>query len=321
MDDTPQSSADALTGDAAVVLVAACVFLSYYVFARRWVTRVTLARLQAHQPLSLPDAETADGLAPPSPTPLPPPPPQPPEASSSAPDPATAIAKSRSWLLSAAVAAFLTLTGLYYAAVVLTVAPSGSSAVHAWLVSEDDRSRAVTLVFCTFLVLDLSVGALDYRAQIDPLSGWVHHLAYLGILTWFLRVHCANSFAVMGICELPTLLLGLGAINPRWRSDLPMGVAFVATRLGWFGALCGVILANEPPLDPRPIFAYLVFALHAHWFRGWIRSYGRRRRALREAAAATGAGGSSAAGSATVIAVAGGAGATPAPQVSAGAVV
>jgi hypothetical protein len=313
--DTPQSSADALTGDAAVVLVSAFTFLSYYWFARRWAARATLARLQAHQPLSLPDAEAADGLAPPSPTPLPPPP----LSSSSAPDPASAIAKSRSWLLSAAVAAFLTLTGLYYAAVLLSVAPSGSAAVYTWLSSEDDRSRAVTLVFCTFLVLDLSVGALDYRAQIDPLSGWVHHCAYLGILAYFMRTHCANSFAVMGICELPTLLLGLGAINPAWRSDLPMGLAFAATRICWFGALCGVTIANEPPLAPRPIFAYLVFALHAHWFRGWIRSYGKRRRALREAAAAGGA----ASSGGTVIAVAGGAGATPAPppQLSAGAVV
>jgi hypothetical protein len=40
---------------------------------------------------------------------------------------------------------------------------------------------AVNRVFRAYLTADMLIGALCYRAQIGFLTGWVHHVVYIGI--------------------------------------------------------------------------------------------------------------------------------------------
>lgn len=208
-----------------------------------------------------------------------------------------ATLKARSWLLSALISGVMSTVGLYYAALTIPIVWNGfaanglSGAQEATynLVSRSDGpyARQWNVVFISFCVMDLLVGSLDYRPMIDPLSGWAHHAVYIAVLTWFIAAGWANVFPCLAIAELPTLLLALGSIRPTaWRVDLPMGIAFALTRLGWFGLLVHVLPVYEGIFAPRPCVGYLLLALHAHWFRGWLRSY----RKLKAAAAATNAG-------------------------------
>jgi hypothetical protein len=51
------------------------------------------------------------------------------------------------------------------------------------LYTDDRLSRFLCAWFLTFLVLDLAVGVLDYPKDIGMLTGWVHHTAYIIIMT------------------------------------------------------------------------------------------------------------------------------------------
>ena len=57
-----------------------------------------------------------------------------------------------------------------------------------------------------------------------------------------------------------------------------------------FGLLLHVVPIFEGATAPRSLVGYGLLGLHAYWFRGWVRSYGRKRRADAAAAAGAGAG-------------------------------
>lgn len=193
-------------------------------------------------------------------------------------------ARSRAWLLSLLVSGALSVLGVGYAAVLLRTAVAARGAVpptFAALVAPDPLGRATTAAFLGFLAADLAVGLLDYPGQIQLLEGWVHHAIYGAALTAFLAQDTDALFVHFAACEVPTFLLALGSVHRPWRTDLPMGVAFVATRIVFFGAVVAVLAAAEGPRSFHPWLGALLLALHVYWFGGWLRSYGRRRVALR----------------------------------------
>jgi hypothetical protein len=178
--------------------------------------------------------------------------------------------RARSWLLSLLVSGGLSAASLVYG-------------------PPDAGGRVVTLCFVTFLVADILIGLVDYRAQLDLLTGWVHHTVYFVTLVWFLSLRMDSAFPSFTPCELPTFLLALGSVHKPWRLDLPMGVLFFLTRILYFGGLVAAIWLAEGPLAVRPWLGAALFALHSFWMRGWLRSYAKLRRARREAAAAAAA--------------------------------
>jgi hypothetical protein len=196
--------------------------------------------------------------------------------------------RARSWLLSLLVSGGLSAASLVYGPPVLAAAFAGEP-VYPLLLVPDAGGRVVTLCFVTFLVADILVGLVDYRAQLDLLTGWVHHTVYFVTLVWFLSLRMDSAFPSFTPCELPTFLLALGSVHKPWRLDLPMGVLFFLTRILYFGGLVAAIWLAEGPLAVRPWLGAALFALHSFWMRGWLRSYAKLRRARREAAAAAAA--------------------------------
>ena len=192
-------------------------------------------------------------------------------------------ARARAWLLSLLVSGCLAVLGLGYGAALLRtfVATRGSvPATYALLVAHDAVGRAATSAFLGFLAADLAIGVLDYPGQIELVAGYAHHVVYGVALVAFLAEDVDAMFVHFALCEVPTFMLALGSVHKPWRIDLPMGIAFAATRLAFFALVVGVIAASEGPARFRPWLGGALLALHVHWFGGWLRSYGKRRTAL-----------------------------------------
>ena len=98
---------------------------------------------------------------------------------------------------------------------------------------------------------------MDYRDQIDPLSGYVHHLLYSILCVHLLHVQMCNAFAHFLILEAPTSILALGSVFPRCRQDHLFGFLFFTTRVALHPALL-IRYALTMPCVPgsTPILAF-----------------------------------------------------------------
>ncbi|KAJ6628276.1 hypothetical protein B0H10DRAFT_2209561 [Mycena sp. CBHHK59/15] len=133
--------------------------------------------------------------------------------------------------------------------------------------------------FQAYLVADLAVGGLCYPSQIGLLTGWVHHVVYIGVTEVAIRSSWAHIFCLCASMELPTLLLGVGTLIPRLRYNTLFAASFLATRIILHLVLLAAYAhpAARPggSLVPAGILAS-VFPLHAMWFAGCVRGFVRR---------------------------------------------
>lgn len=86
--------------------------------------------------------------------------------------------------------------------------------------------------------------------------------------------------------QLPTFLLGISSLNPRYRSNLAFALTFFATRIAMHLVWCvsyalpaGRAHAVGGSWVPAAILA-LVFPMHAMWFRACLQGFVKRYRAL-----------------------------------------
>ncbi|KAK3828530.1 MAG: hypothetical protein J3Q66DRAFT_435053 [Benniella sp.] len=135
--------------------------------------------------------------------------------------------------------------------------------------------------FVGFCVGDLVLGSLHYREHLDPLSGWVHHIAS-SVLAYRMAVGKALSvFAICGgLLEFSTIFLSVGFVFPRLRSDFWFPVSFVLSRI-----FCNFFLWHEvffnysTPSGAAGVYA-MSFLMHVFWLQKYFQ--GQRRRAQRK---------------------------------------
>lgn len=139
--------------------------------------------------------------------------------------------------------------------------------------------RFMLTFFSTYLVLDLVYGVALYRRQIDMLTGWVHHAAYLWLMAYLHWYHIPRGFSLFLIEELPTSLLALGNVARGWRTNILFGASFASTRLLWHGMLLIKFwnARSRTDLTLWPPIA-VTMALHVHWFSGFVAQQLRRAR-------------------------------------------
>jgi len=88
-----------------------------------------------------------------------------------------------------------------------------------------------TTFFMTFLITDLVIGVVFYRSKIELLTGWIHHITYLGTLTWAIHNQYTAVFIMMCSLELPTFILALGSVRSQLRRDYVFASTFLVTRI------------------------------------------------------------------------------------------
>jgi hypothetical protein len=140
-----------------------------------------------------------------------------------------------------------------------------------WNVQSFQVDRTLdTLVLCYFvsyLLLDLCLGSIYYKRQINLLTGWIHHSVYTVITIYFLRYRLGGFFTTASILEMPTLIMAFGCLRSRFRSDYLFAATFFAFRLV-FHAFMIKTLRQHHHIQSLWIVAASVFPLHLFWFYG-----------------------------------------------------
>ncbi|KAF7290746.1 hypothetical protein MIND_01315300 [Mycena indigotica] len=180
--------------------------------------------------------------------------------------------KQAAWILSTVASGTMTASSL----------PFVKDYLEGGLANVDERVRfaaAINRVFQAYLAADLVVGAFFYRSQINLLTGWVHHLVYIGICEFAIGAGWGYIFGLSAVMELPTFVLGLGTLFPHLRSDNLFALTFFATRISFHVVLIFTyfLAANRPQGSLAPaLILTSVFPLHAMWFLGCIKGFIRR---------------------------------------------
>jgi hypothetical protein len=177
--------------------------------------------------------------------------------------------RRRAWLLALAAAGALSCLGAG-AALELLAAPPGAFA--RYVASDPPRSRQALVCFGVFLLLDLLVGFFDYGELVDPSTGWAHHTFFVCAGAWTLSQGACGFFLGMAVVEVPTLVLGLGALSSALASDALFGATFVALRLAYTAWYTARMLREGP--QSLALVMLPVCALHVAWFYTWWRGSG-----------------------------------------------
>ncbi|KAI9248918.1 hypothetical protein BY458DRAFT_590553 [Sporodiniella umbellata] len=136
-----------------------------------------------------------------------------------------------------------------------------------------------TLFFMTYAAMDLIVGVVMYPKRIGFLTGWVHHLVYIALLSYVIRIGLCSVFVLMCLLEGPTFLLSLGSIRANLRNDFLFASAFLSTRI-FFHAFVIYKSWRWVALGAPTLLQIPFFALHCYWFYGFIRQQLRKRSSI-----------------------------------------
>jgi len=147
-------------------------------------------------------------------------------------------------------------------------------------------SRFTARYFRVTLAMDLLLGFVFYRNQLDPLTSWFHHTAYFALLTWAIRSRVTHCFTLFLVEEIPTFFLALGSIDKRLRYDFVFGGTFFTLRIIYHSVHFYAIFWLWSRSDWRDPLHFdvirgnmiLTMFLHLHWFSGWVRQQVRLRK-------------------------------------------
>ncbi|NDC95547.1 hypothetical protein EB118_12395 [bacterium] len=124
--------------------------------------------------------------------------------------------------------------------------------------------------FTAYLITDMYIGTQDYPSTLKSLTGYVHHVIYIGINMLSLYTRLYNVYVLFMIAEIPTFFLAFGSVHPNYRSNVLFGITFGWTRIAYFSYLVYHVLPNYT------LILYLssgILGLHVYWFSKWVKRY------------------------------------------------
>jgi len=182
-------------------------------------------------------------------------------------------ARSRAWILSFISSSTLASIGLYTAFIFFQRWRFGQDPYY--ILSDDVISRSTTFFFVIILFLDLVIGSIDYPGEVNILTGWIHHIFYIGMLSWVLFEHYSICLCVFFPLEVPTVIMSIGSLNKQWRNDFLFGTTFLLTRLLYHGALMWQFYHMERLSFLTPL-TFSVWLVHWYWFYGFYKQQQRK---------------------------------------------
>ncbi|WFD33704.1 hypothetical protein MCUN1_000517 [Malassezia cuniculi] len=200
--------------------------------------------------------------------------------------------RQRSWIITTVSALSMTVLSL---PLVIELVASGfdwSKVDHRM----DTLSTPVCMLFAGYLFADLLMGMLFYRDQVQLSSGWVHHSVYLFCCFFWAHQRWSHGFAVAAVMELPTFVMGMGALFPPLRSHWAFTISFMTTRIVFHIGLIYSLINPAGSFVPDnstqwgPVMsAALAFPMHVVWGYKCVRGLLRHRRRAAAARAAVAA--------------------------------
>ncbi|KAI9502548.1 hypothetical protein GGI25_005067 [Coemansia spiralis] len=173
--------------------------------------------------------------------------------------------KQLAWVLTFATCVVVTLGSIKY---VLPAFSHGFDVTQ--LVLSDPFSLVLLGFFFSYLVWDLVLGILYYRSTIAVLTGYIHHLFYIGLSVFAAKRGVSAIFCLLFYNELPTIFLALGSLRKEWRSDTLFAITFFSTRIALHTMLLMEFFQHSEIRFLWKIM-FLVLPMHLYWFYGAMR--------------------------------------------------
>lgn len=193
--------------------------------------------------------------------------------------PLFAAPKQTSWILTAISSAVMSLASLPFLWDYLS---SRGSVKHVRTLPA--FAVAVNRFFQAYLAADLAIGTMYYRSRISLLEGWVHHAVYILVVELAIRRSWSHIFCLCGSMEIPTFILSITILYPRFRSNVLFAVSFFMTRISLHIVLAISYLSTDNRAHttggsfvPSMLLAGIL-PLHVTWFVGCIKGFIRRHR-------------------------------------------
>ncbi|SPO25987.1 uncharacterized protein UTRI_03352 [Ustilago trichophora] len=141
--------------------------------------------------------------------------------------------KKRCWILTTLASFVMCVASLPYLYDLLL----GGFDLHSLRPRTKTVAEPLAAFFVAYLLSDLTLGSIYYRKLINLSSGWIHHIAYTFLFSFWVHKGWAHIAAAAAIFELPTLIMGVASIYPPLRSNMAFTVTFFATRVFYHLAL------------------------------------------------------------------------------------
>ncbi|WVQ98925.1 hypothetical protein IAU59_006056 [Kwoniella sp. CBS 9459] len=146
-----------------------------------------------------------------------------------------------------------------------------------------ESARAESDYAFLLLTSQLLVGYLRYPAQVGLLTGWIHHIVYIGLMVHLLNSRLSPVFLMGSIMELPTFDLAISNLFPSCRNDLRFLSSFFIFRIAFHAKLLFDCLRPHTRLVVLEgswvpgVSLGLAMVLHVLWFKGGVAGYLKRR--------------------------------------------
>ena len=101
------------------------------------------------------------------------------------------------------------------------------------------------------------------------LEGYIHHVVYIFINYYSVKINIINEYQYFFILEIPTLIKDIGTINKNLRSDLIFGSTMFIFRICYHVYLTIFYVNSVIGL----FFSLCTLCTHIYWFNGWVNKY------------------------------------------------
>lgn len=119
-----------------------------------------------------------------------------------------------------------------------------------------------------YFAADLFLGHVFDRANINILSGYIHHTVFIGLAYYVKETDQSNIIYLLLPFEIPTALLDIKRLYKDEMLDLLFGVSFLTFRIAYHIYVIFLLSLYYPPY--AGVASTLLIA-HLYWFRQWIR--------------------------------------------------
>lgn len=145
--------------------------------------------------------------------------------------------------------------------------------------------QLISIIFFTsYLCSDILVGLYFYKQHINFTTGYFHHFIYICINIYAVLSNNTFFYTLYFISEIPTFILSLGSVNPKFRMNKLFGFTFFITRILYHSFVISLYFlpSNFFPMTDMfnvesrksvTIISTSILGLHCHWFIKWYAKY------------------------------------------------
>jgi hypothetical protein len=118
----------------------------------------------------------------------------------------------------------------------------------------------------SYLIMDCTIGFLNYHKYMCSLSGYIHHIVYIFISFIATKTSVLSYYFLYMIEELPTILLSTGSYNTSFRKNYSFGLIFFVTRILYHAYLTYTFRHQYLILG----LGLASLGVHSYWFQNWF---------------------------------------------------